>query len=321
MDGVKIIGVGKAVPKKTLTNEEIATFVETSNQWIKERTGIEERRIAIEETTTSLAVSAAKEAIDEAKIEAETIELVIVATASPDSVMPNTACLVADALGIKNATCFDLSAACSGFLYASEVACSMMRVGRYKRALVIGAETLSKVVDWEDRGTCILFADGAGATLYEGTNENKVLAFKTQSDGSGAKYLELSASYKANRFHQEEPQHPFIVMNGQEVYKFAVTKVPQNIKALLEETPYDVQDIDWFILHQANERIITSVAKKLGVAEEKFFKNIQHYGNTSAASIPIALKEAQNKLKKGDKVLLAGFGAGLTWGSMLFIVS
>lgn len=320
MDGVKIIGVGKALPKRSLTNAEIATFVETSNEWIKTRTGIEVRHIAEEESLTSLATCAAKAAILHGQIEASTIDLVIVATVSPDNMMPNTACLVAEALGIKKATCFDLSAACSGFIYASEVACSMMGMGRYKTALVIGAEVLSKVVDWNDRGTCILFADGAGAVLYEKTDENKIVAFNTQSDGGGAEFLELSASYKANRFHQGEMRSPFIRMNGQEVYKFAVTKVPENIKALLEATPYAVQDIDRFILHQANERIIASVAKKLGVSEDKFFKNLQNYGNTSAASIPIALEEAYSDLKKGDKVLLAGFGAGFTWGSMLVII-
>lgn len=319
MWGVKIDGVGKAVPTLHLTNDDIADFVETSDEWIQSRTGIQSRYISTGETTTQLAALAGDAALKEAHKRSEDIDLVIVATVTPDHTMPSTACKVAKLLNIKTATCFDMAAACSGFIYASEVAISLIRQGGYENALVIGAEVLSKTVDWKDRNTCILFADGAGAVVYSKAQDNKMISFHTASNGEGSDLITLPALYEDNRFQQAAFSGKHIEMNGKEVYKFAVTIVPQNIQEMLQKVQYQVKDIDWFVLHQANSRIIDSVAKKLGVEENKFFKNLQEYGNTSAASIPIALADAKAHFKKGDKIVIAGFGAGLTWGSMLMI--
>ena len=317
MYGVKISGVGKAVPELELCNEQIAEFIDTSDEWIESRTGIKSRRISTGETTTDLASLAAKEALLDSGMAKEDIDLVIVATVTPDYNMPSTACCVAQRLGIQKATCFDLSAACSGFIYASEVAVSLIYQGGYKNALVIGAEVLSKTVDWSDRNTCVLFADGAGAVIYTRSSENKVLKILTHSDGEGSDLITLPNLSEPSRFNSIQNPQKYMQMNGREVYKFATTAVPQNIQDVLADTGYTPQDIDLYILHQANARIMDSVAKKLDVESKRFFKNLQHYGNTSAASIPMALKDAKGLLKPGDKLILSGFGAGLTWGSML----
>lgn len=319
MYDVKIVGTGKALPEFELTNEAISTFVETSDEWIESRTGIKSRYIALEESTTQLASTAARQALKQAKVDANKIDLIIVATVTPEYRMPSTACLVAEALEITNATCFDISAACSGFIYASEVACSLLTQGNYQNALVIGAETLSQVVNWEDRNTCVLFSDGAGAVVYAKNDAPKIMNICTHSNGTGSELITLRQHNQTNRFHAAKHENKFIEMNGKEVYKFATTIIPHNIEEVLVGTPYGLEDIDWFILHQANERIIDSVAKKLGISSEKFFKNVKHHGNTSAASIPMALADIQDQLKSGDKIILSGFGSGLTWGSMLII--
>jgi len=319
MYGVKITGIGKALPTLTLSNNDLAEFVDTSDEWIQTRTGIQSRYISTGETTTDLATLAAENALRESGLLPSDIHLVIVATITPDYATPSTACMVAERIGIKHATCFDLSAACSGFIYASEVACSLIRQGNYQNALVIGAEVLSKTVDWEDRNTCVLFADGAGAAIYTRTHDNKIIKFCTVSDGEGSGLITLANKDHCNRFYTAKPSSPYMQMEGREVYKFATTAVPQNIKDVLSDTDYTLEAIDWFVLHQANERIIDSVAKKLKVDETKFFKNVAQHGNTSAASIPMALADAKASFKEGDKIVLAGFGAGLTWGSMLMI--
>ncbi|WP_070001182.1 beta-ketoacyl-ACP synthase III [Cellulosilyticum sp. I15G10I2] len=319
MYGVKISGLGKAVPELEVSNDDIAKFIDTSDEWIESRTGIKSRHISTGETTTDLAASAAQHALTDSGLNADAIDLVIVATVTPDYTMPSTACCVAQRLGIKNATCFDLAAACSGFIFASEVAVSLIHQGNYKHALVIGAEVLSKTVDWEDRNTCVLFADGAGAAVYARSNENKVIKILTASDGDGSDLITLPSLTEPNKFNETQNTQKYMQMNGREVYKFATTAVPQNIQNVLADTGYTPQDIDLFILHQANARIMDSVAKKLDVDNEKFFKNLHKYGNTSAASIPIALADAKEKLKPGDKIILSGFGAGLTWGSMFIV--
>lgn len=315
--GVKIAGLGKAVPQMVLSNEKLSERVDTSDEWIKSRTGIESRCIAVTETTEQLATSAALEAISAANIEAYDIELVIVATVSPDTTMPSTACLVAKNIGADRATCFDITAACSGFVFASEVAISMMKQGSYHNALVIGAEVLSKMLDWEDRGTCVLFADGAGAVIYTKSEENQVLAIETGSNPKGADQITLPAGVGNHTFYKVEERKQIIQMAGRDVYVFATTTVPESIRAVLEKTQITPEEVAVYILHQANSRIMDSVAQKLGVPKERFFKNLSHYGNTSAASIPMALYDAKPLLKTGDKVILSGFGAGLTWGTML----
>ncbi len=317
MQGVKICGLGKALPDFVVTNDDLAKFLDTSDGWIAERTGIKSRHISKGETTAFLAAQAAKEAITDAKIEPSVLDYIIVATVSPDYTMPSVACIVQAEIGASHATCFDIAAACSGFIYGSEVAVSLIRSKVAKNVLVIGAEVLSKALNWEDRGTCVLFGDGAGAAIYTASEDNKVLQIATASDGSRAMNLTLPALPINNYFYKSEPGPLTLDMDGHEIYKFALTEVPKSIKQVVETSGYQIKDVDRFILHQANKRIIDSVAKKLQVDTDKFFKNIACYGNTSAATIPIAMTEAKHLFKPGDKVVLSGFGAGLTWGSML----
>ena len=319
MIGAKVVGVGKAVPKKAVSNNDLSQFLETDDEWISSRTGIKNRYIATEESTTDLAIAAAKAAIAQGAIDPLAIDLIIVATITPDTVMPSTACMVQDAIGASHATAFDITAACSGFIYGSKVALDAIKVGSSQVALVIGAEVLSKTLDWEDRSTCVLFGDGAGAVIFASHHTNNILNIYSKSNGSGGTALTLGGRGTTNYFHQDEQTTPSIYMDGREVYRFATTAVPDSILTVLEGTGYTLEDIDYFVLHQANARIMDSVAKKLKVPNEKFFKNLSQYGNTSAASIPLALSELAPSLKKGDKVVLAGFGGGLTWGSMLLI--
>lgn len=317
MNGVKIVGMGKALPSNSVTNDDLSKLVDTTDEWIKSRTGISTRCLSRGETTTQLAIDAAKNALIDGDIDPKTIDLIIVATITPDYVMPSTACLVQDAIGATGATAFDISAACSGFLYASMVATDAIKLGRSQTALVIGAEVLSKTVDWEDRSTCVLFGDGAGAAIYQKTHTNNIINIYSESDGASGGALTLPGRKLNNPYVKDDTESEYMYMDGRAVYKFATTVVPSSIEKVLEGTGVGVQDVDMFILHQANERIMDSVAKKLGVDSDKFFKNLPKYGNTSAASIPIALSEAKEILKHGDKVVLCGFGGGLTWGSML----
>lgn len=319
MYGVKLLGVGKAVPTYCMTNDAMSKVVDTSDEWISSRTGIKQRYISKGEGTTDLAVSAAKEAIERANIKASEIDLIIVATISPDYMMPSTACRVQAAIGAQHATAFDIAAACSGFLYGTKIASDAIRIGSATNVLVIGAEVLSKTVDWQDRGTCVLFGDGAGAAIFSKHHKNNIINIYTESDGTSGDVLTLPGADLKNCIYEGEAKSPFMYMDGRAVYKFATTVVPISIKKALEGTSFTVQDISYFILHQANARIMNSVAKKLDVSSEKFFKNLNEYGNTSSASIPMALYDVQDKLNPGDKIILCGFGGGLTWGSMLLV--
>ena len=312
MRGIKVSGVGKAVPKKSLTNNELCQMVDSSDDWITSRTGIKKRHIAEEETMTQLAIDAAKEALDESGLDKDKIDLVIVATVSPDYTMPSTACEVARNLDIKKAICFDITAACSGFIYGTQLAYSMIQTQVVQNALVIGAETLSKALNYNDRTTCVLFGDGAGAVVYEGTDQNDLLAISIGSKPEGSHMITLPTIAFDHTFSKKEEKDAYIHMQGKEVYCFATTKVPESIQEVVAKAKVALEDVDWFVLHQANSRIIDSVAKRLHIEGGKFFN-----GNTSAASIPMAIYDLKPQLKQGNQIILSGFGAGLTWGTML----
>ncbi|PXV85396.1 3-oxoacyl-[acyl-carrier-protein] synthase III [Lachnotalea glycerini] len=314
----RIIGTGSALPEHIVTNEYLSTIVETSDEWIRDRTGIKERRIAKEETTSTLASLAAKRALENAGIDRTEIDLIIVATFTPDSNMPSTACVVQQEIGAANAFCFDIGAACTGFLYALSSAYAYIQAGMCKNAVVIGAETISKTVDWTDRGTCVLFGDGAGAVVISEDKMGK-MTFVQGSDGSKGNVLTYKGRSLNNLLVKNEEENSFIYMDGQEVFKFAVKKVPECIEELLEKTNTDRNEVKFFCLHQANRRIISSVAKRLKQSEDKFPVNLDQYGNTSAASIPILLDELyqRKQIEAGDKIVISGFGGGLTWGAAL----
>lgn len=314
----RIIGTGSGIPEHIVTNDYLSTIVDTSDEWIRERTGIRERRISKNETTSNLAAKAARNAIENAKISSSQIDIIIVATFTADSYMPSTACLVQKEIGATNAVCFDISAACTGFVFALSSAYAYIQAGLYKNALVIGAETISKTVDWTDRGTCILFGDGAGAVVVQEDNSGK-MTFVQGSDGSRGGVLTYPGKSLDNPLTKVEESNSYIYMDGQEVFKFAVKKVPECIEELLDKTNTNIDEVKYFCLHQANKRIINSVAKRLKQSEEKFPSNLERYGNTSAASIPILLDELyrSNQIQKGDKFVISGFGGGLTWGAAL----
>ncbi|WAM33088.1 beta-ketoacyl-ACP synthase III [Caldicellulosiruptor morganii] len=318
---VRIISTGRYVPDRILTNYDLEKMVDTSDEWITQRTGIKERRIVDGQTsTTDLAVRAAQNAIQKASISPDDIDLVIVATVTPEMFFPSTACLVQKELKLKNAFAFDVSAACSGFIYSMAIATQFIQNGFCKNALVIGAEALSKITNWSDRSTCVLFGDGAGAVILGRSDEEGVLGFELGSDGENGSLLYCHAvGLSDTSFSQakESPNFRKIYMDGNEVYKFAVKIMPYAVEKVLEKVGLSSSDIDVFIPHQANIRIIESAAKRLKIPMEKVFVNLHKYGNTSAASIPIALDEAveEGRIKKGDKVVLVGFGGGLTWAS------
>lgn len=314
---MKILATGSALPKKVVSNDDLARVMDTSDEWIRSRTGIGTRHIAVEETTTSMAVKAAKKAFDASKVSIDELDLIIAATVSPDYIFPTLACEVQAALGARNATAFDVGAGCSGFLFALATADAYFRTGRYKNALIIGAETLSKMMDWSDRSTCVLFGDGAGAAVVSAEGD-QLLSMVQGSDGAGGMALKCDNRSVSNLFHQVAAEnYSYTEMNGSEVYKFAVRTVPNAIGEALEQADVQVDDVKFFILHQANMRIIESVAKRLGQPREKFPTNLQECGNVSAASVPILLDQVHKDgmIHKGDKIVLAGFGAGLTWGS------
>lgn len=321
MNAVKIKSVGAYLPSNIITNEDISKLVETNNEWIVERTGIKSRRISKGEDTSSIANKAAKIALDRAKVKGEDIDLIIVATLTPDNFTPSVACIIQKEIGAENATAFDINAACTGFIYALEVGRSLMAVGRYKKALIIGAETLSKIVDWSDRSTCILFGDGGGACVLE-TSDSKegIINSYSISDGKKGETLIAGAVDVNNPFIEEKVEkHKYIKMNGREVFKFATKSMTSSIEKVLENTEYKLNDIDLIIPHQANLRIIEYAAKKLNLPLDRFYINLEDVGNTSAGSIPIALNNAfeEGKIKKGMKIILVGFGGGLTCGSTL----
>ena len=319
---VGIMGTGSYVPERILTNNDLAKIVDTNDEWITTRTGIRERRIAADdEATSDLAFKAAEKAIIDAGIDKNEIELIIVATMTQDHLTPSTAALVQDKLGIK-AAAFDVSAACTGFIYGFTAGYSFIKAGIYKKVLVIGAETMSRVTDWEDRGTCILFGDGAGAVVLGEVETGGFLASHLAADGSGACELIVPAggSRKAATAETIENREVYLKMNGREVFKFAVKAFPESVENVLTQQNLIADDIDIFIPHQANVRIIEAIAKRFKQPLDKFFVNLHKYGNTSGASIPIALDEAskEGRFKKGDKIVATGFGGGLTYGSILF---
>lgn len=323
MHSAGILGVGHYVPEKIMTNEDIEKLVETNDQWIVERTGIKQRRISDPGTPTSeLAYRAAKNALESAKVTPEELDLIIVATISPDFLTPSTANVLQDKLGAVNAAAFDLSAACSGFVYGSAIASQFIETGVYKKVLVIGAETLSKFVNWKDRNTCIIFADGAGAAVYGQVDDGYgVLSFDLGSDGSGGHTIQIPAggsNHPADQESIDKNMHT-LVMNGKDTFKFAVRAMGNTVLKSLERAGLTKEQIDIMIPHQANIRIIQSAAKRLNLSMDKVFVNIHKYGNASAASIPIAMSEAyaEGRLKRGDIVALSGFGAGLTWASCI----
>ena len=315
---IKIIGTGSAVPENIVTNQMLSEIMDTSDEWISTRTGIRQRRIAVTETTSGLASQAARKALEDSGCSPEEIDLIIVATFSPDRCMPNTACTVQAALGCKNAVAFDLNAACSGFLFALNTAQVYMAAGIYRTALLVGAEEISKTVDWKDRSTCVLFGDGAGAAVVQ-AREGTPMAFVQYSDGTKGEVLTCSEKALKNPWAEPAEDPRMLCMDGQEVFKFAVRKVPECIHEVARQAGISVSQIDWFLLHQANSRIIDSVAKHLGVSRERFPMNLDRYGNTSAASIPLLLDEVrrEGRIQEGDLVVLSGFGAGLTWGAAL----
>lgn len=334
MAEVKIIGFGEGIPKRCVSNDALTTLVDTNDEWIRSRTGIQQRYIATDETLTDLCTQAAQNALRQAGITAEQLDLVIVATLTPDLALPNASCMLQKSIGAVNAACFDLSAACSGFMYALNTARMYIKGGAAKYALVVGGEILSKIIDWTDRSTCVLFGDGAGAAVVAKSDEPGILDIVLGTDGAKGEALMLEERPSDNPFRRQyieengaiETNLPsagsFVSMNGQEVFKFAVKRVPECIFKILENTGYSVEDIDYYVLHQANLRILSCVAKKIGVSYDKFYVNLDKYGNTSAASVPIALAEMSKKgmLKKGMKVIMVGFGGGLTWGGGLVII-
>ena len=312
----RIIGTGSCLPETVVTNDDLSKIMDTSDEWISSRTGIRERRLVKEETTTSMSVTAAKRAMENAGVSAEDIDLIIVGTITGDYVTPSTACEIQAAIGADKAVAFDINAACSGFMFALHTADAYLQAGVYKTALILGAETLSKIMDWNDRSTCVLFGDGAGAAVVR-ADETGLLAYDQGSDGAKGKVLACQSRKNNNPLVKNPMDLQYTYMDGQEVYKFAVTTVPASIKKVVEEAGLTIEDIDYFALHQANIRIIQSVAKRLKVSEDKFPTSLDHCGNISAASVPILLDEMNQKgmLKPGMKIVLSGFGAGLTWGS------
>ncbi len=315
-----IVGWGKAVPNRVVTNHELEQIVDTSDEWIRSRTGIQQRRIAVDpaETTATLAAKAAREALEVADIPASKVDMIIVATSSPEHTFPATACAVQDMIGAVNAGAFDLSAACSGFVYGLGVAKGLIASGQAENVLVIGSETLSRITDWSDRNTCVLFGDGAGAVLVQSSPvPGGILATEMGCDGSGGDLLILPAGgskMPATLETVASGQH-FIKMNGRAVYRFATRIMAEATRRVLSKANLTVDDIDLVIPHQANERIIAVSMRNLKLPEEKVFRNLQYYGNTSTASIPIALYEAleQDRIKPNDTIVMVGFGAGLTW--------
>lgn len=318
----KLSGIGSCVPSKVLSNQDLEKMVDTSDEWITTRTGIRERRIASpQETTSSLALEAARRALQMAQVDPRELDLIVVATVTPDMFFPATACLLQRELGAPQAACFDLEAGCTGFVYALVMAEKYLIGDGGNKALVVGAETLSKIVDWEDRTTCVLFGDGAGACVLEKTDHPGLIASYLGSDGGGAHLLELPAGgsrIPASRESVEKRLH-YIKMSGNEVFKFAVRIMEEASREVAKRAGVGLEEVALFIPHQANIRIVDSAARRLKIPQEKIFVNVHKYGNTSSASIPIALDEAyrEGKIKEGDLVLLVGFGAGLTWGSAL----
>ncbi|AAP25147.1 MULTISPECIES: beta-ketoacyl-ACP synthase III [Bacillus] len=302
---VGILGIGRYVPEKVVTNHDLEKIMDTSDEWIRTRTGIAERRIADDTIDTSyMAVEASKKALEDAGISGEDIDLILVATVTPDRAFPAVACVIQEAIGAKHAAAMDLSAACAGFMYGMITAQQFIQTGTYKNVLVVGSDKLSKIVDWNDRNTAVLFGDGAGAIVMGAVSEGKgVLSFELGADGSGGKHL-----------YQDE----YVMMNGREVFKFAVRQLGDSCLRVLDKAGLTKEDVDFLVPHQANIRIMESARERLNLPQEKMSMTIEKFGNTSASSIPIAMvEELQNgRIQDGDLIILVGFGGGLTWGAV-----
>ncbi|EEL24205.1 3-oxoacyl-[acyl-carrier-protein] synthase 3 protein 1 [Bacillus cereus Rock1-3] len=300
-----ILGIGRYVPEKVVTNHDLEKVMDTSDEWIRTRTGIAERRIADETIDTSyMAVEASKKALEDAGISGEDIDLILVATVTPDRAFPAVACVIQEAIGAKHAAAMDLSAACAGFMYGMITAQQFIQTGTYKNVLVVGSDKLSKIVDWNDRNTAVLFGDGAGAIVMGAVSEGRgVLSFELGADGSGGKHL-----------YQDE----YVMMNGREVFKFAVRQLGDSCLRVLDKAGLTKEDVDFLVPHQANIRIMESARERLNLPQEKMSMTIEKFGNTSASSIPIAMvEELQNgRIQDGDLIILVGFGGGLTWGAV-----
>ena len=313
---IGITGLGVHVPDRVFTNKDLEQFVDTSDEWIVERTGIRERRFAAEgEALTDIARPAAIAALEDARTQPDEIDLLVCATVTPDMMFPTSSAILADELGMPDAAAYDLLAGCTGFVYAIAQAYGMLAGGLAKKALVVGGDVLSKILDWEDRSTLVLFGDGAGAVVLERVDEGGFLGFELGADGGGGEHLWLPGS-GSRRF---EDADRLVKMNGREVFKFATRVMVSSAEAVLNECGRTVDEIDVYVPHQANKRIIDHAARKLGIPEEKVVVNVDRYGNTSSGSIPLALADAaaDGRLREGELVLMTGMGAGLTWGSAL----
>lgn len=322
---VRIAGVGKYLPERVMPNSELEALVNTSDEWIRARTGIRERRVAAEhETTSSLAVQAGRAALASAGMDASNLDLILVATCTPDYAgMPATASLVQDALGARSAGAMDLNAVCSGFLYGLVTGSQFILGGGAKAVLVIGADVFSRILDWQDRSTCVLFGDGAGAVVLTGTDEpGGLLSSVLGSDGSGAcsLYVPAGGSRRPTSHETVDEREHYVRMAGREVFRFATTVLPDSVQQALARAGLTTDEVDLLIPHQANTRIIDHAARRLGIAQGRVFSNVERYGNTSAASVPVALCEAveEGLIAPGDTIVLAGFGAGLSWGAAVW---
>ncbi|MDU0156479.1 beta-ketoacyl-ACP synthase III [Bacillus cabrialesii] len=302
-----ILGVGRYIPEKVLTNHDLEKMVETSDEWIRTRTGIEERRIAVDDVYSShMAVAAAKKALEQAEVAAEDLDMILVATVTPDQAFPTVSCMIQEQLGAKKACAMDISAACAGFMYGVVTGKQFIESGTYKHVLVVGVEKLSSITDWEDRNTAVLFGDGAGAAVVGPVSDDRgILSFELGADGTGGQHLYLN-----------EKRHT--IMNGREVFKFAVRQMGESCVNVIEKAGLSKEDVDFLIPHQANIRIMEAARERLELPVEKMSKTVHKYGNTSAASIPISLVEEleAGKIKDGDVVVMVGFGGGLTWGAI-----
>lgn len=325
----KIAGTGSYIPRKRLTNDDLSKMVDTSNEWILERTGIETRHIADPlngESNSEMSAQAAKRALEMAGLQPNDIEMIIYATCTPDRPLPHSSALLQNLLGITNECgCFDLGAACSGFVYGLDIANNFIRTGTYKNVLVIGAEVLSSIVDWQDRTTCVLFSDGAGAIILsraEDSEDSEIMGTTLGCDGSGSEYLRIPKGGSTEPLTEANlgERQQYVQMEGRTVFKYATRTMINNINKLLEGAKMDAQEVDWYIAHQANMRIIEYIGKKMGLQNEKLVITVEKYGNNSSATIPIALDEAvrDGRIKRGQTVMLDTFGAGVTTGAVLF---
>ena len=311
---IRIMGTGSCLAEREVSNDELSKYVDTSDEWISSRTGIKNRRIAVTETTTSMAAEAALKALEMAGKAAEDVELIVLATVTPDYYTPSGACQVQAAIGADKAIAFDVNAACSGFVFALNIAKMYIETGFVKNALVIGSETLSKILDWNDRGTCVLFGDGAGAAYVEESDKG-IISIVQGSIGKKGMVLNC----ESRKTNNEEVKPDYLYMDGQEVYKFAVRQCPKCLVEALDKAGMTADDVDYFVLHQANVRIIESVAKRLKAPLEKFPTTLDYTGNMSAASVPVLLDQLvrEHGLKRGDKIAMSAFGAGLTYGAVV----